>query len=298
MTLTLLDGDLALTITPERGAEACSLEVDGVELLYQAPWPPQPLPPDPVDATPWELAWHGGWQLLWPNAGSPCTVGGVEHGFHGAGSIAPFEVIESAPAHAMLRCAIGGLVCERSFEVRDGAVRASARIRNESTTNVPLIVVEHLILGGALAVEGTSIELAGGHAIGQSWDGVPLLPGEPWPELAGDDLSILPGVTSRFVVVRDLAAGEVHVTSPTGLSLDVRFDRSAFPHLWLWEERLCATVEPWSGRGECLAIEPSSVPSTDGLGGAVERGEAIVLLPGESFESWCELAPRPDRSDA
>ena len=78
---------------------------------------------------------------------------------------------------------------------------------------------------------------------------------------------------------------------PTALTLDLRFDHAAFPHLWLWEERFGATVEPWNGRDECLAVEPSSVPSTDGLAGAIERGEATELAPGAVFESWCELAP-------
>ena len=50
-------------------------------------------------------------------------------------------------------------------------------------------------------------------------------------------------------------------------------------------------MEPWNGRTECLAVEPSSVPSADGLAGAIERGEATELAPGAVFESWCELTP-------
>ena len=86
MTITLRDGALSLTVAPERGAEARSLEAGGVELLYQAPWEPAPLPSGPLEPVAWEEAWHGGWQLLWPNAGAPCTVAAVCHGFHGAGS--------------------------------------------------------------------------------------------------------------------------------------------------------------------------------------------------------------------
>ena len=73
--------------------------------------------------------------------------------------------------------------------------------------------------------------------------------------------------------------------------LDLRFDHAAFPHLWLWEERFGATVEPWNGRGECLAVEPSSVPSADGLAGAIERGEATLLAPGDEHAGWIELTP-------
>jgi hypothetical protein len=291
MTITLRAGDLSLTIVPERGAEVRSLAAAGVELLYQAPWSPEPLPPNPVAAVPWERAWHGGWQLLWPNAGAPCAADGVEHGFHGAGSIAPFAVSERDESRAVLHCELSGLACERGFEVHDARVRATARIHNESRGAIPLIVVEHLVLGGCLAQEGTRIELAGGHVIAQAWDGTPVLPGAPWPAFGGEDLSALPATTSRFAVVRDLAAGTARVVAADGTTLDLRFDGAAFPHLWLWEERFGATAAPWEGRGECLAVEPSSVPSTDGLAGAIERGEAIELAPGAVFESWCELVP-------
>jgi galactose mutarotase-like enzyme len=291
MTLTLRDGDLALTIAPERGAEARSLEFGGVELLYQAPWSPAPLPPHPIDPTPWTLAWHGGWQLLWPNAGAECTVDGVRHGFHGAGSVAPFSVIEQDAARAVLRCELDDLVCERGFELQDGRVRATARIRNAGAEASSLIVVEHLTLGGRLAAEGTRIALEGGHVIGQEWDGTPTTFAQPWPLLGDEDLSALPATTSQFAVVRDLAAGTARVTAPDRLTLDVRFDHAAFPHLWLWEERFGATVEPWNSQCECLAVEPSSVPSADGLAGAIERGEATELAPGAVFESWCELTP-------
>jgi galactose mutarotase-like enzyme len=291
MTITLHDGDLTLTIAPERGAEARSLEAGGVELLYQAPWSPAPLPPGPIDALPWEQAWRGGWQLLWPNAGAACTVDAVPHGFHGGGSVAEFSVIEQDMARVLLGCELGGLVCERGFALRDGRVRATASIRNDGAEATSLILVEHLILGGRLAAEGTSIALEGGRVIGQEWDGTPAAAVQAWPLLGEEDLSVLPATTSRFVVVRELAAGTARVTAPDGLTLDLHFDRAAFPHLWLWEERFGATQEPWNGEGECLAVEPASVPSTDGLAGAIERGEATELAPGAVFEGWCELIP-------
>jgi hypothetical protein len=291
MTIALRDGTIVLTIAPDRGAEVRSLEVSGTELLYRPPWEPAPLPDGPLAADAWERSWHGGWQLLWPSAGAACAVDGVEHGFHGAGSIAPFSVAECDRQQATLRCEIDGLRCERRYDVRDGRVRAATRFANGSERTIPLVLVEHLILGGCLAAEGTSIELAGGQIIEQAWDGSALPGGDDWPWLGSADLSVLPATSSHFVVVRDLPAGEARIEGPGGIALGVRFDRSAYPHLWLWEERLGATAEPWSGRGECLAVEPSSVPSTDGLAGAIARGEASMLAPGGELSSWIELVP-------
>ena len=290
MTITLRDGSLSLTIAPERGGEVRSLLLADVELMYHPPWASAPLPAGSLAEVPWERSWQGGWQLLWPNAGPACVVDGVEHGFHGAGSVAFFSVTEHSRQHASLRCELDGLCCERDFQVRDGAVRATTRLRNRSEGTLPLVLVEHLILGGPLAAEGTTIELDGGQIVEQAWDGTPLGTGE-WPLLGEEDFSVLPAIASRFAVVRDLPAGRARIAGARGATLELGFDREAYPHLWLWEERFGATVIPWEGGGECLAVEPSSVPSADGLAGAIERGEATLLRPGEDVTSWIELRP-------
>jgi hypothetical protein len=291
VTITLRDGTLSLTIAPERGGEARSLVLADVEFMYHPPWASAPLPAGPLAEVPWERSWHGGWQLLWPNAGSACTVDGVGHSFHGAGSVALFSVTEHSRQGASLRCELDGLCCERGFEVRDGAVRATARLINRSERTLPLVLVEHLILGGPLAAEGTTIELDGGQIVEQAWDGTPLGAAGEWPLLGDENYSVLPATTSRFAVVRDVPAGRARIAGAHGATLELAFDRAAYPHLWLWEERFGATVMPWHGKGECLAVEPSSVPSADGLAGAIERGEATLLPPGEEFTSWIELRP-------
>lgn len=291
MTITLRDGALSLSIAPERGGEVRSLVLADVEFLYRPPWAPAPLPAGPLEEVPWERSWHGGWQLLWPNAGSACAVDGVEHGFHGAGSVALFSVTEHSRQRARLRCEIDGLSCERGYEVHDGLVCATARFVNRSQRTLPLVVVEHLILGGRLAAEGTAIELDGGQIVEQAWDGTPLRAGGEWPWLGDTDFSVLPAIASRFAIVRDLPAARARIAGAEGATLELAFDRAAYPHLWLWEERFGATVMPWEGGGECLAVEPSSVPSADGLAGAVERGEATLLPPGGELTSWIELRP-------
>lgn len=291
MTLTLRDGAIALTIEPDRGAEIRSLQVAGAELLYRPPWAPAQLPQGPLAALEWERSWHGGWQFLWPSAGAACTVDGVEHGFHGAGSVAPFALADDDGRHALLRCELAGLLCERGYQVGGGRVRATSRLVNRSERTIPLIAVEHLVLGGRLAAEGTTIGLDGGWIVEQGWDGTALPPGSGWPTLGLENFARLPATTSRFAVVQELLAGRIRVAGAAGATLEIRFDLAAYPHLWLWEERFRAKVEPWEGRGECLAIEPASVPSTDGLAAAIAREEATLLAPGDERTSWIELIP-------
>jgi hypothetical protein len=201
MTITVGDGVISLTIAPDRGGEVRSLRASGVELLYRPPWEPAPLPPGPLAAEAWERSWHGGWQLLWPNAGVACVVDGSAHGFHGAGSVAPFAVVQHDERHALLHCDLDGLSCERGYEVDGGRVRATTRVMNGGERTIPLITVEHLVLGGRLAAAGTTVRLDGGWLVEQSWDGTPHQPGSGWPSLDREDYSVLPETTSRFAVV-------------------------------------------------------------------------------------------------
>ena len=291
MTITMGDGVISLTIAPDRGGEVRSLRAAGVELLYRPPWEPAPLPPGPLAAEAWERSWHGGWQLLWPNAGVACVVDGSAHGFHGAGSVAPFTVVQEDERHALLHCDLDGLSCERGYEVDGGRVRATTRVMNCGERTIPLITVEHLVLGGRLAAAGTTVGLDGGWLVEQSWDGTPHPPGSAWPSLDREDYSVLPETASRFAVVQDLPAGRARITGAEDVALDISFDHAAYPHLWIWEERGGAVVPPWNGAGECRAVAPASVPSTVGLAGAIERGEATLLAPGDERSSWIELVP-------
>jgi hypothetical protein len=157
---------------------------------------------------------------------------------------------------------------------------------------VPYQLVEHLVLGGPFAAEGVQIELPGGELVPQSWEGDEQA-GGPWPVVAGEDWSELGAAPlSRFGVVRGLPAGHATVRAPGGPAVTLHWSFDALPHLWLWQERRGATAPPWDGVTECLAIEPSSAPSADGLAAAHARGEAAVLQPGGRADSWLELSVR------
>ena len=98
MTLRLSSGTLDAVVAPEQGCEVRSLRIGGQELLFQAPWPPAAVPHAPASAVDWEACWRGGWQILLPNSGEPCTVDGRRHGFHGDASIQPWEVLRAGPS--------------------------------------------------------------------------------------------------------------------------------------------------------------------------------------------------------
>jgi hypothetical protein len=290
---------LRLVVDPGRGAEIRSLVATrraGTELLFQAPWQPAPLPGGPLDEDAWTASWRGGWQVLFPNAGMPCDVGGRRHGFHGAASVAAWHLVRRGGGVVVCRWHdAGGLGLEREVRLAGPRVEVQTTVSCASPDPQPFLLVEHLLLGGPLAGEDAQLRLPGGRLTPQTWEGKPLASDGSWP-FAGvgdnpEDWSRLaPAPLSRFGVVTELPTSEAVVTSPgAGVGVFLSWALDALPCLWLWQERLGSAVPPWDGRTECLAVEPASTSAADGLAAALERGEARLLGPGERYRAWIAL---------
>lgn len=245
----------------------------------------------------WLSSYRGGWQCLLPNAGDPCTVGGVPLPFHGEWSRTRLDVMSVSENKAILRSGTRlPLVARRTVEILDGrnVVRVSTTLRNVGPGNVSYVWGEHpafaLSAGARIHIPAGRVEvdatLSGpladltAGASGQ-WPRVPSSTGST-------DLSIVPGAAERLCYLVDVEEPwAVAVEDDTAISL--AWDGDAFPHLWFWQERGGAGF-PWYGRAGITAIEPATHwPSTGGLAGAITRGQARVLEPGATATSWTSI---------
>ena len=211
------------------------------------------------------------------------AVGTRQHGFHGDASIAPWDVVASDATSVAARWRDReGLVAARQIELSSAAILATTDVVNTGSEPLPLILVEHLILGGPLAGEDVVIELDGGSVAPQTWAGEPDGEPAPWPAAFG---TLAGRPLARFGVVRDLAT-RAAVVRGGGRTLTLAFSH---PHLWLWQEGHASTAAPWDGRTACLGIEPATCPSADGLARAIARGEATILAPGDTITTHLEI---------
>jgi galactose mutarotase-like enzyme len=294
--LRLANRQLEAVIDPAVGAEVRSLRpAGGPEFLFQAPWKRiQPATAE-ADEVAWTEAWQGGWQLLFPNAGEACEVGGTRHGFHGAASLARWRVDRAETDRAELSWTdAGGLAVRRRFALEETRLRVHTTVRSTRPVEIPFVLVEHLILGEPLAQAGSSIEITGGTLQPLADDGS-LLPGSTatsWPFANFDgrleDWSRgAEAPSSRFGSIGRIPDRRARVTVPTlKFAIEVRWSES-FPHLWFWEERrrAGAPLEDVS----CVGLEPATVPTSQGLARSLERGEASVLGPKGETEFAVEV---------
>jgi len=269
MLLTLRSDALEATIDPTHGGEVVALRERGASasLLAETPWSPTEPRAGDLDMETWTAAYRGGWQLLTPNAGDVCEVDGVRHGYHGRASNDPWEPVASSERAARLRWRGHGLVVTRTYELTGSTLRATTRWEAEAAP-APMVHVEHVALGRAMLDPDAEVRVP------------PLRDGTP----ARSERRRLDEVGASFAAVGPLAEGRVEVVNAArGSRVRLEWDATELPWLWLWRENR-GTGGIWDHRAEMLGIEPAATFAVEGLGRALELGQAIWVEPGRPIE--------------
>jgi galactose mutarotase-like enzyme len=296
-------------LDPDRGGEIQSFTVGGSpNLIFYADWS-TPLSADdgPVYGSTeldWLSRYNGGWQVLFPNAGAESVVDGVPSAFHGETSLTRLEVVAQDESSCTL-LARARMPLEVRRTVRLSAERA-ALLLEETATNVgsrdvSFIWGHHPTFP---AIAGSRIEAPGARVeIEPATPGM-LVPGGSgvWPiasAASGEDvdLSEVPSAEQvRLLYLHDLDANWVAMRPPVhegrpGVAL--AWDGDVFRNLWIWLQNGDPGF-PWYGRSRMIGLEPQRSWPFDGLTGAIERGQQLILGPGESLNSWVTLAAVPE----
>lgn len=301
--IVLRSSALLVRLDPRHGGEILDL-VDlrsGRQLLGRPAFgSAEPLGGD-LDEETWSRSYRGGWQVVLPNAGAECVVGGERHGFHGRASNDPWEVVSADERSALLRWRGHGLEVERRLALEDGTLQVSVEAR--ALERAPLVALEHVSLGLEVIEPEVEIELPAGLAYELSEAEGPA--GRPdgarrWPEVLLLDGSVeradrwpLERERSRYLVVTDLPEGRAAVRNTArGAGLELTWDADWLRHLWIWHE--VRTYDgPWRQQAEILVVEPTSVPHGLGLAAAIEHGQALWLDPGETAGYRLTARPLP-----
>jgi hypothetical protein len=306
--IALQDDALVVRIDPRHGAELLELvdAATGRQLLARTPWSSAPAQGGELDEDAWVASWRGGWQVLLPNAGNACTVGGEPHGFHGRASVDTWTVRDGASDRASLGWTGHDLDVRRTIALCDGAVRIDTELACSGDAPVPLVMVEHLAVGVELLDPETEITLPSALAYELGDDGGPAVPparATTWPELRlrdgtverADHLTLDPP-RSRMAALHGLAAGWAALRNPaTGQGLALAWDVDWYAHMWLWHEAR-TLGDRWREITEVLILEPATVPHHAGLETAIRSGHVRWLAPGDLARTW--IVARPFSSSA
>lgn len=290
--IVLRSTDVLVRVDPGHGAEILDLVElrTGRQLLGRPPFDSTAPVAGDLDEATWTAAYRGGWQLLFPNAGSACRVDGHQHGFHGRASNDPWTVEALEESSAAFTWSGAGVKAERRLRLADGGLAVSVEVAAEGE-RVPVVAVEHVALGPELLDPEVSLELPNARAFElDEAMGPPVPPADatPWPDVRLRDGSReradrwpLDRERSRLFCASDLSAGRIVVRNAAhGHGLELTWEADWLRHVWVWHE-VRTYGGPWRRQAELLVVEPASVPHTLGLAAAVEHGQARLLDPGE-----------------
>lgn len=298
--MDLYSSRLRAHIDPGAGGCVRSLYDIGsdTELLFQSPWRPGPLPLAPADPAEWTRAWPGGWHPLFPNAGEPCETDRVSHGFHGAASIASWDVLHQDESSARLRWRDEqGLELTREFRLIESGFVLTNDVVNHGGGDAAFVFAEHLIFGPPLVGDGLSLDVPGGRLLPLSDAGEALAPIadiDEWPYARRDgireDWSVATASPfSRFGALVDLPISSVTAVNE-GIRVRIEWSGDVLPYLWLWHENMASRDMPDGMATRCLGLEPASVPDSLGLAAARDSGRATTLRPGGSWRSAVRIS--------
>lgn len=276
---TLQAGGIAVDVNPW-GAEVSSIRsVGGTEILFQTPWNTRPSDRG-ADDNSWVRGWHGGWTVLFPNAGPACTVNSVAHQYHGEVATQCWDVDAVSERSISLSTTVTGPIhLQRKVTVDRFRVTVDTQISNGSNQLQPFVLVEHLILGPGVVGKRSNVELPQGRRLTldpssdvDRWEGAPARG------------------RSRFGSIEHSAPFRAHVASGDGsIGVEIRWCGQDLEHMWYWWENGGERQEPWSSRTKCLGLEPSSSPLSTGLEEAITTGQARWLAAGETRQTAVAL---------
>jgi hypothetical protein len=307
----VLENDLLrVVVLADKGADIYELRYKprDLDLLWKAPWGFRDLGSLGATAATSLVAWMdhyaGGWQEIFPSGGDACQYKGVELGFHGEVSTAPWDYTvlaqgETAAVRFTIATTRTPFRLERTMRLGAGQpiLQISGRVTNEGAEPMDFMWGHHPAFGAPFLSGACRLDLPPARFVAdrqvdpeRSW--LPDSGTWDWPVVTGRDgrpvdLSRIPGPEARvnnFGYLVDLAEGWYALTNTDlGLGFGLVWPRDVFPYLWFWQELHGSRGYPWYGRVYVMGLEPWTSYPGHGLTSALAQGTARRLDPGQSL---------------
>lgn len=308
----VLENDLlSATILPEQGADLYALvyKPQGVDVLWKSgrlQAGRRAVPPGEPSTDAWLSTYSGGWQVLFPNGGSPNFHQGLTHSFHGEAAVSAWDytLVDAGPKAAELHLTVtlahSPFRLERTLRVEAGrpVLLLHEQITNTSAAVQAYIWGQHPAYGAPLIGPACRIDSGAGVLLADptvSGPAVPLTAGVryPWPVpaaagRAAEVNSIPDEATPRGLMAyfADFAETAWYALTNTALGFGVglAWPRAVYPYAWFWQEMHATPVFPWNGQAYVMAIEPSTCFPGHGLAAvARQTGTVRTLAPGATM---------------
>lgn len=257
----------------------------------------------------------GGWFEMFPNAGKSCEYNNATYGQHGEVAYQPWdmEVVADDPDHIALRFTVETMRTDFRLErvMEMYADRPALYIRetaaNQSADSQEYVWGHHFTMGEAFLNENCVVDAPDCQVVDRNTSDAP---NSQLRFGAEGKLNAMPAKQGGFIdetrvlgkdshvnetlFLRNLSEGWAAVTDRArGVGVGLSWDKSVFPHAWMWKEFCASRGFPMFGRCYAMSIEPC-VTSVPIIKNASVAGETRILKPGETQSVWITAAVHHD----
>lgn len=290
-----LENDLlATSVLLEKGADIYELiyKPQQLDVLWKSPWglkePSRGFDSAFDSVTAWLEGYAGGWQVLFPNGGSPCTYKGAALGFHGEASMLAwnYEIVEQSAQAAEVRLWArlfrSPFHIEHHMRVEAGTIVLIIREKITSPAGEAMKYMwsHHPAFGAPFISEHCFVDTGAKTLL--SDDGYvgthnPLKVNTqyPWPQANGTDMAQVAGQSTprdTLAYLQDFESAWYGITNTElGFGVGLVWDKNVFPYAWFWQEMHASAGFPWYKAAYVMAIEPASSIPGQGLLNVMEK---------------------------
>ena len=284
LTIELENDQIVVIVIPDKGAEIFDVRYkpkDNISLLYRSPWECRRNGSLIQVGNSWEKwleHYFGGWQYMFPNAGQECHVNGATHVFHGEASMTSWNYkFEQGATEGSLTCFTRlhrtPFYLEKKITLRanESVLYVKDRVTNMGREEVDYVWGQHVAFGAPFLDENCRISLPNGK---KPWIGIPPM------DASHASMDILDNLEEGvYTIVNDRLRMEVQL----------KWDASIFPYLWVWQEFGGSRGYPFYGAGYVLGLEPCSTATSEGLAASIEKGFSRRMVPLQTVESEIQM---------
>ncbi len=309
--VALENDHVLVTVLPEKGADLYQWvhKESGVDVLWKSPWglrrPGSGIPTASDTQVSWMEYYPGGWQVLFPSGGGPCTYKGVELSYHGEASAVAWDVAglghskDEAWVRLTTRLARSPFTLTREMVLpkKGQSFLLRETIRNDAGEPMDYMWGHHPAYGapflsGDCRIDTNATVMQADPSSDPAGSVMEQGRRYDWPnvERAGivTDLTNVPGEDEHRASMGYLDGfGEIAwygiTNTHLGIGAGLAWRREDFPYAWFWQELHGSPGYPFYKGVYTMAIEPNTTWPGQGLVDAMEKtGTHRTLQPGES----------------
>lgn len=298
MSLVMLSNENVMAqIAPHLGSEIRMFKtLAGKNIFLQTPWTESALEVCECNANNEEHFlnhYHGGMQMMFPNAGYGSSFAGFDYGYHGEVWHKNWTLKSQTPSQLTLETYLSQqqVRIDRAITIENYSLRIEDKIDNLGTEVLNFQCGYHPAFSSDFIDNGSSVEIrAKNIEIIRSTH-----PTRPFQAFKDLDTIIFKQVFAQpysfLAFISNFLSPTIEVKDEQkNLVATINIDTKNMPYAWVWIENRFTSDQPWKSNVQTFAFEPCSSKTNLGLADAVSKGLGhLELLPKQSLTTFLEI---------